>query len=280
MTEQDTIASVPAPVTEDDLVLGLRALGIRRGDTLIVHTALSQVGWVCGRETTVVGALIRAVGPMGMLVMPSHTGDNSEPSDWENPPVPSDWCPVIRAAMPAYDRRRTPSRFMGRVAECFRTWPGTRRSAHPQVSWCARGPGAAWLLRGHTFRKPPFGMRSPLGRLYRRNAKILLLGTGYDHCTSLHMAETLYPATPIIQVGAAVRVCGRRRWVTWREPELDSDRFPNIGEAYERHAGGVTHGKLGAADCLVTRVRPLVDFAVRWLGEPENEPENGDGGKG
>jgi len=266
MAERDTIALVATPVTEQSLLCDLRALGIKRGDTLIVHSAMHKIGWVCGREVAVVKALLCAVGRTGLLVMPAHSGDNSEPSDWQNPPVPEGWFAAIREAMPAYDRHVMPTRCMGRIAECFRTWPGTRRSAHPQVSWCARGIGACWLLRGHTVQKPCFGMKSPLGRLYRRNAKVLLLGVGYDNCTALHLAETLSPGTPKMAVGAAVRVCGKRVWRSWQEIDMNSDRFPMIGEAYKASGGKVVSGNIAAAACKVVRVRPLVDFGVKWLG--------------
>ena len=271
--EKDTITAVATPNTEESLLAGLRALGICPGDTLIVHSSMSRIGWVCGREVAVVRALLRAVGPFGMLVMPAHSGDNSEPSEWQNPPVPEAWYETIRASMPPYDRRGTPSSFMGRIAECFRKWPGTRRSAHPHLSWCARGRGALWLLRGHTVKRPGFGLASPLGRLYRRNAKILLLGVGYDNCTALHMSETLWPGNPKTQVSAAVRTRGGRKWQSWTETELDSDRFPAIGAAYEADGGEVTLGKLGAAECRVLPVRPLVDYGVRWLEAHKGQAE-------
>ena len=273
MSEKDTVAAVAAPVTVRQLLDGLRALGIRRGDTLICHSSMSRIGWVCGREAAVVEALVRAVGPLGVLVMPAHSSDNSEPSDWSNPPVPESWFATIRDNMPAFERHRTPTRAMGRIPECFRLWPGTRRSAHPHVSWCARGPWAAWLLRGHRAGKACFGPESPVGRLYRRNAKILLLGVGYDNCTALHLAEALAPNIQEISVGAAVRRGGRRRWLRWQEKVFDSDRFPQIGEAYEQAGGTVVKGKLGAADCTVVSVRPLVDFGVQWLTEHPPEPE-------
>ena len=273
MTEADTIAAVPAPVTEQSLLDGLRALGIRKGDTLIVHCAMSRIGWVCGRETAVVRALIRAVGPLGMLVMPGHSGDNSEPSEWSNPPVPESWFETIRRETPPYDRRSTPTRGIGRVAECFRTWPGTRRSAHPHVSWCARGPGAMWLLRGHRWSKPGFGHASPVGRLYLRNAKILMLGVGYGNCTALHMAEAICPVIPFESHAAAIRILGRRKRVTWRDFEMNSDRFPALGEAYEQAGGTVVRGRIGAAECTVAPIRPLVDFGVHWLIDHQTIPE-------
>ena len=116
-------------------------------------------------------------------------------------------------------------------------------------------------------------MRSPLGRMYRRNVKILLLGVGYGNCTALHLAETLHPGTPKMELGAAVRVQGRRQWVRWQDVDFDSDRFVQIGEAYEAQGGVVTLGKLGAADCKVMQVRPLVDFGLRWLQEHPSTPQ-------
>ena len=274
MPERDTIAAVREPVTVATILNDLRAMGVKRGDTLIVHTAMSKIGWVCGREAAVITALQRAVGVFGLLVMPAHSGDNSEPSNWSQPPVPESWFATIREHMPAYDRRTTATRGIGRVAEAFRSAPGVRRSAHPHVSWAAWGLFAAWVLRGHTAGKPCFGERSPIGRLYRRGAKTLLVGVGYGNCTALHMAEALCPNTPKESVGAAVRVWGRRQWKSWQEIEMDSDRFPLIGEAYEQSGGAVTKGKLGAAECILAPVRPLVDFGVQWLTQnPANQEE-------
>ncbi len=267
MPEQDAIALSSAPVTEESILRDLRALGVQRGDTLIVHTAMSKLGWVCGREPAIVRALLRAVGPFGLLVVPTHSGDNSEPSHWQHPPVPENWFAPVRENMPAYDRRVTPSRGVGRIPECVRTYPGARRSAHPHVSWAAKGWMAAWVLRGHTWRKPCFGMASPLGRFYRRGAKTLLLGVGYDNCTSLHLAEALCPATARKTSGAAVREHGVRRWVSWEDIEFDSDRFPQIGLAYEQAGGVVTQGRIGHAECKLVPIRPLVDFGVQWLAE-------------
>lgn len=273
MTEKDTIQAVPAPITEDSLLADLRALGVRRGETLIVHSAMSKLGWVCGREAAVIRALIRAVGPFGTIVMPAHSGDNSEPSLWSNPPVPENWFPIVRATMPAYDRRVTATRAIGRVPETFRRYPGAKRSAHPHVSWAMRGPFAAWRLRGHTWNKPCFGPASPLGRLYRQNARTLLIGVGYGNCTALHLSEELCGTMPKTTVGAAVNVLGRRVWKSWQDIDKDSDRFPLIGEAYEAAGGVVTAGKVGAAECKLVPIAPLVDFATRWLRENPAPPE-------
>lgn len=272
MKEEAVIAAVRQPNTVESLLSGLRALGVAPGDTLVVHSSMSSMGWVCGREQAVVTALMRAVGRGGLLVMPAHTGDNSDPARWECPPVPAEWVETIRAQMPAFDKRMSVTRCMGRIPECFRSCRGVRRSPHPQVSWCAWGRGAWRLVRRHPL-VPMMGMASPLGKLYRRNAKVLLLGVGYDHCTCMHLAETMQPAPRTERLGARMRVRGKSQWVWYTDVMVDSDRFPQIGADYEADGGEVVAGKLGAADCKVLRVKPLVDFTRQWLLEhpPENE---------
>ncbi len=44
------------------------------------------------------------------------------------------------------------SRWMGRLTELVRTWPGAVRSEHPQVSFAAAGEHAAEVVAGHPSR--------------------------------------------------------------------------------------------------------------------------------
>ncbi|MFJ2772864.1 aminoglycoside N(3)-acetyltransferase [Streptomyces sp. NPDC087300] len=251
--------------TRESIADELLRLGVRPGETLLAHTSLSSLGWVSGGVVALVQALLDALGPDGTLVVPTQTGDNSEPSVWQNPPVPESWWPVLRASMPAYDPLTSPSFNVGVVPEAVRTWPGALRSTHPQASFAALGPAAAHLTTGHA-RDCSLGERSPLGRLEQAGARVLLLGAGYGSCTAFHLAQYRIPG-PESENSFAVMTSQGRRWTTVREPSLDSSRFEELGAAFERDTE-VVRGSVGAAESRLFPLADAVAYAERWLASP------------
>lgn len=108
VSEESAVDGSAAPVTADSLAADLRRLGVRPGQTVLVHSSLSSLGWVCAGAVAVVEALLTALGPDSTLVAPTHTGNLSDPSGWTNPRVPESWWDTIRAHMPHH--RRPPTR--------------------------------------------------------------------------------------------------------------------------------------------------------------------------
>lgn len=266
MSEADTIARTGAlPVTVPSLVADLQALGLLPGMTVLVHSSLSAIGWVSGGPVAVILALEQVLGPEGTLAMPTHSGDLSEPALWQAPPVPEPWWQVIHDTMPAFDPAITPTRWMGAIPECFRSQPGVLRSNHPQVSFAARGPNAAFITQGHQL-ADSLGERSPLARLYDLDAWVLLLGVGHDSDTSLHLAEyrTDHPGKRWVHQGGPVMIDGVRRWVPFEDLDVNSDDFEQIGAAFAA-TGAVAQGRVGCASCQLMRQRPLVDFGATWI---------------
>ena len=123
MSDTDAIALAERPATVESLAEDLRALGVRAGTVVMVHSSLSRLGYVAGGAHAVILALLDTVGPDGTIVMPTHSGDLSDPGSWINPPVPEAWWDAIRSTMPAYDPVLTPTRQMGAIVECFRRVP-------------------------------------------------------------------------------------------------------------------------------------------------------------
>ncbi|MBQ1607625.1 MAG: AAC(3) family N-acetyltransferase, partial [Lachnospiraceae bacterium] len=63
-------------VTKTDIVTDLKKLGLKQGDTVMVHTALKSIGYVCGGAQTVIEALIEVVGEDGTIMMPTQSWKN------------------------------------------------------------------------------------------------------------------------------------------------------------------------------------------------------------
>ncbi len=265
MPEAATISPDRLPLTVDMLTEQFGACGLRAGQTVLVHSSMSKMGWIAGGAQAVIQALLRVLGADGTLMMPSFTTQNTNPANWKQSPASEEWAAIIRANMPAFDPATTPPRNMGAIADLFRAWPGVVRSNHPVGSFAARGVHASYLT-GNPQLLDEFGETSPLARLYELDGSILLLGVDHRNNSSLHVAEhrATWPGKHVVEEGSAVLVNGVREWVTFAMLDLDTSDFTTIGHAYEAQAG-ITHGQVGQATVRFMKQRPLIDFAVEWM---------------
>lgn len=265
MSEADRIRRTSQPGTVATMRDELWALGVNEGDVLIVHASLTSLGWVAGGTAAVVDALLGAVGPAGTVTMPAHSTDWSDPSEWEHPPVPPTWWRDIVEGRPAFDPYATPLRDMGAVAENLLMRRATLRSGHPLHSHMAHGRYAAAITRDHPL-DDSFGDRSPLGRLYELDAKVLLLGVGHDRNTSLHLAEarTTWPAKKRVEHSSRVMTDSGPQQVTWTADEAYGDDFVGLGTFLERHVD-IAVGRVAQAETRLASMRSLVDTAVPWF---------------
>ena len=266
MRERDIVAATSTPRTRASLASDLRTLGVAPGDVVLVHCSLSAIGWVSGGAAAVILGLRDAVSETGTLVMPTQSAQLSDPGRWSQPAIPAGWHDLVRATMPAFEPRTTPSRDMGAVAEEFRTGPGVERSPHPTCSFAALGPMAQEI----TARQPledPFGEDSPVARLSGAGAVILLLGVGFERCTAFHLAERrAWPDRPLVEDGAPLVVDGERRWVPYRRPPFDETAFPAAGRFLEEAGIGRT-GRVGSAFSHLLPMAGAIEQVVeRWRG--------------
>lgn len=164
-------------VTVPQLVKNLRNMGITAGDTLLVHSSMSKIGYLEGGPATVVKALLTVLGPEGNLLMPSS--------------------PVIGLAKdymqkePVFDLLNTPSR-AGAITEYFRRMDGVKRSFHPLEPVCATGPFAAFFTGEHFGEPTPYSEKSPFYRVAEAGGKVLLIGVTLNQASSsLHLLDDL-----------------------------------------------------------------------------------------
>ena len=108
-------------ISKSDIEDALQSAGLQRGDSVMVHTSLGKIGYVCGGAQTVIEALTEAVGESGTIMMPAQSWKNLDPETgvhWETDET--DWA-RIRENWPAYNKAITPTNTMGAVAEMFRS---------------------------------------------------------------------------------------------------------------------------------------------------------------
>ncbi|RKM59432.1 aminoglycoside N(3)-acetyltransferase [Butyrivibrio sp. CB08] len=252
-------------IIKSDIVDALKNAGLQAGDSVMVHTSLGKLGYVCGGAQTVIEALIEVVGDEGTIMMPTQSWKNLDPkagvhwladeADWDK----------IRENWPAYDKAITPTNTMGAVAEMFRSWPGAIRSDHPARSVAAWGKHAAYLTENHDLSNI-FGEGSPIGKLYELNGKVLLLGVGYDKNTSIHLADARaeYPSKHNCVEHSAIMEDGKRIWKAYETLFVDGEDFVDIGAAFEAEHS-VNVATLGDAQIRLMNQREIVDFAVHWI---------------
>lgn len=252
-------------VLKQDILAALTKAGVSKGQTIMVHTSLSSLGFVCGGAQVVIEALLESVGTEGTIMMPTQSWKNLDPTagvHWEEP---EDWWQMIRDNWPAYNKDITPTNTMGAVAEMFRKWPGTLRSDHPARSVAANGKYAAYLTADHDLSNI-FGEGSPIGKLYELDGYVLLIGVGYDKNTSLHLADVRaeYPGKHDSTEHSAIMENGHRIWKEYSTLFVDGEDFNEIGDAFEQEYT-VSKVSLGNGTITFMKQRALVDFAVKWI---------------
>lgn len=250
----------------DDIAEDLSALGVKPGDGLFVHSSLSRLGHVIGGPRGLIEALVKAVGPQGLIGMPGFSKDAYDPVDLLGADVDPDQHARLREQVPGFDPKLSNARENGAVPEAFRSWPGVVRSPHPTSSVLLLGADAKAFAAVHD----PFGWATgpatPWGRLRERQAmKILLVGVGWNRCSALHAAESM--AEPKrTKVRRFKHGSGpSAEWVEAPDVADDLDTlFPLVGAAWEA-AGGVRIGRVGEAECKLTDYGPLLAFASHWI---------------
>jgi len=236
-------------VSKEDIKAGLMNLGVKKGDTVGVHSSLSSFGHVEGGADAVINALAETVGEQGNVVMSTHSANLSEDKrTQEEKAIGVSWLLKI---MP-YDPCTTPVT-TGIVSETFRKRKGVVRGSHPSHSVAALGPKAKELSEGWH-------------RLLELDGYILLIGVGLDRCTAMHLAEK--------RVQFPDRILKRitpPKWFFEKYPEdqweWDIGPYPDFAKLTQPclERGIMKTVKVAEATMKLVKLRELIDLYVEYL---------------
>lgn len=170
------IKSSTRTVSREEMTTDLRALGIEPGDSIFLHSSLKSLGYVPGGATTVLQALLDAIGPSGTLVVPTYYLPGGTIHN------------TVRMAGYVFDPREHGSN-LGALPSAFLRLPGVVRGIHPTHSVSALGPKAHYVV-GEQHRAPSiFGPGSPWDRFCDIDGKVLGLGISMGPVTFYHLLE-------------------------------------------------------------------------------------------
>lgn len=248
------------PFTPADIGDALGVIGIRRGDSLLVHSSYDAFRGFRGKPSDVIVTLQEAVGPAGMVMMPTMPF--------------TDAAVEYARSNPVLDVRRTPSR-MGLLTEMFRRLPGVIRSPHPTHPVAIWGDEAGTVASEHYLARTPCGRGSPFEHLLKREGKILLLGTGIGVLTFYHFVEEelehLLPSNPftdelfslkVIDAAGAVFSCETRLFDPAVSRRRNLDRLtPELSRA-----GALRSHSVGKLDLTVLGAQAVLDATRRLAG--------------
>ena len=209
-------------VTGEEILEGLRDLGLRAGDTVLLHSSLRSLGRVTGGADAVLGALLDLLGPTGNLALPTFNYTRPLPSPWYDPLV-------------------TPAR-TGVIPEAGRKLPGALRSLSPTHSITVIGPKGGSITRDH-LRVKSFGPGSPIDRMARDGGKVLLMGVDHTANSTIYVAEE-HAGIPKVSWYAELP------WVRVRRPDGEVvdhrlDESPSCSRAFNAVEGELRrHGDI------------------------------------
>ena len=160
--------------SSEDLVAVLHDLGLRHGDSVLLHSAFEDHFGFRGSPEDIVEAFVKAIGKDGNLLMASMPYGTSSLE--------------YLSKLKRFDVRKTPSA-MGLVSEFFRRRTEVVRSASPLHPILILGPKAAWFAEGHERCEYSCGAGSVFDKLLRVGGKVAFFNVSFAYFTFFHYLE-------------------------------------------------------------------------------------------
>ncbi|MBR7143942.1 MAG: AAC(3) family N-acetyltransferase [Lentisphaeria bacterium] len=202
---------------------GLRELGLKNGDIVLLHSSLISLGKVNGGPAAVVDAFLDVIGAEGTLLVP-----------------------VFGA--------------LGILTDEVKNRPGAVISPCPVGTLAAIGKDAEELCRDHWKAETAHGNDTPYTRLAEKGGFICLLGVDQDRNTTLHSVEALLElpymntATRTFKTPDGEEVT--KSWKFYPGPHRD---FIGLDAML---TPAMTRGRIGNAEVRLINAQKMYDIAM------------------
>jgi aminoglycoside N3'-acetyltransferase/acyl carrier protein len=244
----------------EELLEALRSLGVRAGDTVLVHSAFEYTNGFSAGPEKAIDVFLESVGPDGNLLMLSLPYNSSTYKYLQT--------------LDRFDVRKTVSQ-MGLLTEIFRERSDVVRSLSPTHPFLAHGPRADWIVAGHENCPYPCGKGTPFEKLIELEGKVVFFDAGFVTLTFFHYIEDMVkdqlPQSLYHPEAFEVPVIDREGrqhtvFVYAFSPAIIKRRKPYEFETEVRKAGLINSAKIGNTQLQYIEITPLMDYVNGRLG--------------
>ncbi len=237
-------------LTFSRLIKDFRALGVKKDDTLLVHSSYKSLGGVEGGPQTVIDALLEVLGEEGTLLMPTFNFDFCKGATW--------------------DVNKTPSK-MGYMTNLVRLDPRAKRVFHPIYSFAVIGKYADNFAQIRD--KSSYGANSAFAKLRELDGKIMVIGLSYnDSMTFFHHIEEMegvdyrYLKTFSGQITDAKGNTYQDSYqMLVRDLDMGVKTMVDPMGALLEKKGIIKSRKIGAADVKLMKANEVYEFTAREM---------------
>ena len=227
----------------------LKNLGIKKSDTVLVHTSMKAIGEVEGGCDGLIDGFTSYLTE-GLFLVPTHT--------WAN----------VNESQPIYDVRAT--------IPCIGALPTTAafrkdgvRSLHPTHSITGFGKRAEEFLRGEENATSPCFPGGAWARLYDEDTKILMLGVGLDKLTYIHAVDEMIDLPNRLSAEKRLTVIdkngGSREIVYRSHSRATSQYFVNYQKPFDYYKA-LEYSTLGNAPVISVNAKLITEILKKiWL---------------
>ena len=220
----------------------LECLGLKKDMKILLHVALSKVGYLENGPKDLIDVIEEIISPDGILVMPAYnTYGNYKP----NLSIVND-----------YFKNRKDVIRTNQIIASFAVWGNRKEKIAANIEYTEDGLSFE------------AGEKSTLARLYENDGWSLFLGTDYSTCTILHLAENR-ASWPSKFIFTEEFVSSDGKKIPFHDVAYQDEDFNEIGLAFEKQFQGnsskLRTGKIGNAESKMINQKAFVDFAVNWM---------------